>query len=67
MNAKIDYLRYRLSQIFIQLECLELSEDETEQIEEYLDDLDDGAMRIYRYLDELKERRNAEQKEKSHD
>lgn len=54
MSAKTDYILYNIRQIIDRLDNIELTEDETEQVENYLDDLDDAARILRDYLDELK-------------
>ncbi len=53
MSAKTDYIQYNIRQIIDRLDNIELTEDETEQVENYLDDLDDAARNLRDYLDEL--------------
>ena len=53
MSAKTDYILYNIRQIIDRLDNIELTEDETEQVENYLDDLDDAARILRDYLDEL--------------
>ena len=53
MSAKTDYIQYNIRQIIDRLDNIELTEDETEQVENYLDDLDDAARILRDYLDEL--------------
>lgn len=54
MSAKTDYIQYNIRQIIDRLDNIELTEDETEQVENYLDDLDDAARILRDYLDELR-------------
>ena len=53
MSAKTDYILYNIRQIIDRLDNIELTEDKTEQVENYLDDLDDAARILRDYLDEL--------------
>ena len=52
MSAKTDYILYNIRQIIDRLDNIELTEDETEQVENYLDDLDDAARILRDYLDQ---------------